>query len=295
VTTDRNAFTLLELLTVIAIIAILAVFLFPVVVLSKGEAKKTACLSNFAEVGRAVAMYTTDYNDTFMPVNYQPDAVPNSRNDRTWVQLVLPYVANFGVFFCPSDTSDKPRLDSTFDEDLVPGDTDAQYYTASQHTNVGYNFQYLAPIVRMDRAWVSMPKIASSVEQPSDTILFADSAWSVHDGVPSGGGSWLVVPPCRYESAADGTLIDTFTNRIGTGQVFTTIDGWTVNSDSTVQYGGAWPWHFNHVNVAMTDGRVKSMSLGELERGCDVQNGWSGLIQDPTVYAWDPKFDALTR
>ncbi|MEZ5162151.1 MAG: prepilin-type N-terminal cleavage/methylation domain-containing protein [Fimbriimonadaceae bacterium] len=61
----KRAFTLIELLVVIAIIAILAAILFPVFAQAKLAAKKTQALSNYKQAGTSIAIYTTDYDDTF--------------------------------------------------------------------------------------------------------------------------------------------------------------------------------------------------------------------------------------
>jgi prepilin-type N-terminal cleavage/methylation domain-containing protein len=59
----RRAFTLIELLVVIAIIAILAAILFPVFAQAKEAAKKTTTLSNAKQMGTALSIYSTDYDD----------------------------------------------------------------------------------------------------------------------------------------------------------------------------------------------------------------------------------------
>lgn len=98
----QNGFTLIELLVVIAIIAILAAILFPVFAQAKAAAKNTADLSNGKEIGLAVKLYLTDYDDT-LPIfmAYQP----NPRTDaHEGVETFLqPYVKNFQIFKSPWD------------------------------------------------------------------------------------------------------------------------------------------------------------------------------------------------
>ena len=135
----KLAFTLPELLVVVAIITVLAGMLFPVFSYAKSTAYKANCLSNFKQIQLATVLYVTDWDDRMMPVNHQPSAPANSQNDRTWVQLTLPYAESFRIFNCPSDYGVRPPAETTFDQDLVPGDTYSKYYSASQRVNAGYN------------------------------------------------------------------------------------------------------------------------------------------------------------
>jgi prepilin-type N-terminal cleavage/methylation domain-containing protein len=83
-------FTLVEMLVVVAIIAVLAAILIPVVFNAREAGWKAQCISQMAEVGRAVAMYKQDYG--VYPDNAAPmqklvnakllGAVPSCPKDR---------------------------------------------------------------------------------------------------------------------------------------------------------------------------------------------------------------------
>jgi prepilin-type N-terminal cleavage/methylation domain-containing protein len=278
----RRAFTLIELLVVLAIISILAALLYPVFASIKGAAKRSTCLSNFKQVGTATAMYLGDYEEYFMPVNHHPNFPQAARNDRTWVQILLPYVKSFEVFRCPADYSQRPQMESTFDEDLVPGDVYSQYYQASKRVNIGYNYLNLAPIYLVNGAWISEPKSSLSISDSSNTLIFADSVWTRdRSGNPIGGGNWLLVPPCRYRQF-NTRVIDTFG-----GQVFTPFFGWNTADDKAPNYyGNAWPWHDGRINYINLDTSVKSVTPGGLTLGCAVGNRWQGRVQSDS-YIWD--------
>lgn len=114
----KKAFTLIELLVVIAIIAILAAILFPVFAQAKEAAKKTACLSNDKQVGLAIYMYASDNDDTLCQTSWEQDPalVPMNPNNPTgkyqihWTYLMQPYIKNWGMFKCGSDSDPvKPK------------------------------------------------------------------------------------------------------------------------------------------------------------------------------------------
>jgi len=102
----RRAFTLIELLVVIAIIAILAAILFPVFAAAKGAAKQSMCLSNTKQVGIALHLYATDYDDrmpgllaAIPPINGGSFSWPYIPYDRQ----IAPYVKNDQIYACPND------------------------------------------------------------------------------------------------------------------------------------------------------------------------------------------------
>lgn len=281
-----SAFTLVELLVVIAIVSALAAILFPVFAQAKESAKRAVCISNLREISVATSSYVSDYDDRFMLINHQPTELPNSRNDRTWVQLVLPYSHSFSIFHCPSDNSQRVQTESSFDQDVVPGDTDARYYTASMHTDYGFNYQYLSPILKFNGKWYAQPKDMGSVENPSSTLMFLDSVWALTNGEPWGGGSWLVTPPCRYYD--DRNQTDSFTGAQNHAiAVYFKSFGWGQTKRDATEYGNVWPWHTAGVNTASVDGHVSLKRVSDLTAGCDPKSNWQGTIHDSSSYLWD--------
>lgn len=288
-TRPRLAFTLIELLVAIAILAVLAAILAPVFAQAKESARRAACISNFHQAHISVGVYLGDYDDVFMPVNHQPGEMQRGSPDRTWVQILLPYARSFSIFRCPSDRSDMRTGDGTFDQDLIPGDPYSAYYTASRKVNIGYNYLYLAPVVWQGNQWVAVPRSATSISDPSRTLLFADSVGSRSaSGQPNSGGSWLVVPPCRF-MISGGRIVDSFGFAPNTNvRLFGQHRGWDVgNSRSPFVYGGVWGWHFKRATIARVDGSVASVEPSALGQGCIVLDEWRGLIKSPRDYPWD--------
>lgn len=289
-TTPRRAFTLVELLVVLAILSIVAGILFPVFVSVKRAALQSQCLANFSKAGKATILYTTDYDDRLVPTNHRPGMPPDPVLDRTWPQLLLPYVRDFRTFTCPMD---RQTMDfgGPFDPDLLPGDYAARYYNASLHSDLGYNAYYLSPTLYVGNGWITNPRMTT--EAPPETLLFIESG----DGQS---GSYIVSPPCRYVAAARG-WVDTF---ISTGQpssqsgplpgygdiVYAPVKGWTLQGDeSSLPFGGVWRRHGERLNVVRLDGSARSVTLGDISQGCDVQPTWRGAITDTSVYAWYPR------
>lgn len=66
---ENHKFTLIELLITVSIIAILAGLLLPALASARKAAFQAGCSNNLNQIGKAEAMYSSDYNDYIVPVN----------------------------------------------------------------------------------------------------------------------------------------------------------------------------------------------------------------------------------
>ena len=99
----KRGFTLIELLVVIAIIAILASILFPVFSRAREKARQSSCQSNLKQLGLAAAMYSQDYDETYVSAYREVDGTDGfTGTDYSWRVALMPYIRNVQIFQCPS-------------------------------------------------------------------------------------------------------------------------------------------------------------------------------------------------
>jgi prepilin-type N-terminal cleavage/methylation domain-containing protein/prepilin-type processing-associated H-X9-DG protein len=153
-----GGFTLIELLVVIAIIAILSGLLFPVLIKVRNAARATTCKSNLSQIGKAVQMYTDDWDETLPLTAYQ-------ETDGDIVGILQPYTHQpygNGIWRCPSH-------DFLFDNGWT--------------SSYGYNWQYLLEegsdpdSAYPHTGWEGFYNAGlplSELHRPSETICFMD-------------------------------------------------------------------------------------------------------------------------
>lgn len=156
----KFGFTLIELLVVIAIIAILAAILFPVFAQAKAAAKQIAGVSNLKQLGMAYQLYASDYDDTTMPYQHVVDTGLDPAVVGWWASYSLttfledptrgfsyPYTKSAEVLVCPQ-ARHLPGGATTYGMNLA--------LTVDEFGEAGLSF--------------------SLFDQPSDTLVFVDSA-----------------------------------------------------------------------------------------------------------------------
>jgi prepilin-type N-terminal cleavage/methylation domain-containing protein/prepilin-type processing-associated H-X9-DG protein len=276
----NRGFTLIELLVVVAIIAILAGILFPVFAQAREKARQSACLSNFKQAAAAITMYTQDYDEQMVPLMYVCCAF-NMDVDRTWPQLVAPYIKNWAIHNCPSDPgADDSLALSAPAPFLTPKLTPAspqhhKEYKLGLTTDLGYNYLHLSPISALrprDAAGNVIQYIGvslASIQRPGNCLMLADSIWdrNPQTGQPTGGGNWWIEAPSWWYSGSSGWK---------GGWKYTDKTGW-------LQYGGTWPRHHEMVNVAFVDGHIKPLRTGQIIAGVDPR---TAVVYDRDAFIW---------
>lgn len=249
----KSAFTLIELLVVIAIIAILAAILFPVFAQAKEAAKKITCLSNQKNIGLAMMMYATDYDDN---LNLLQIIDPVTYGQTRWFDMIYPYIKNGdkfafnnkangqgGIFSCPS----------------YPQKQDAEY---GVHM---FLFPETVPWANGGQPSCGgspcSAKSTTSIDAPADKIVMLEK------GLNDGNTSWLQFMPDQW--AWTGTVLP---NMVSNGKYDLQWDCDFAPSSATPTFAN-WGqcsmmprYRHNRVaNVIFADGHAKGMNKGQID------------------------------
>ena len=227
-----QAFTLVELLSIIAIIAVLAAILFPAIGSVFKSIDIAKCTSNLRQLYHAHRMYAAEHNDLiihaqrFNDLRDNPDKYPGMSQDYNlhWWQIVIKYGyigrpdipnrwtdmknssgfpehnrsgAYYTVLGCPSVQKVRLSRQTEIDPDsgqMIPKGTEGKN---SGYLTYGSN-QLLSTCNNKDSFDMTFGRVAD----PSKTILLGDQKIE-HDA--NGAGIWIANTPIRFpEGAHDG-------------------------------------------------------------------------------------------
>jgi len=290
-TANRSGFTLIELLVVIAIIAILAAILFPVFAQAREKARQASCISNLKQISTAIIMYTQDYDEKFplffagqcarvtnpLNANDTPGGSAGPGRWNMWQNQIYPYLKNWDVYGCPSDTV------------AASTNTTEKFYDLSY----GYNYGYLSKLeTTADPSGCGTTQWFSGVSQavvqrPANIVMVIDTGGRA--AFPGGStlGS-MVNPPDAWPSDYYFYGPDT----VGWGKNCGNYYAGTGGAKWSNTGGFAWR-HQEGGNVAFTDGHTKFYKIGAL--GVGTNNADLSLdctatvVTSPTTYLWDPR------
>lgn len=196
----RKAFTLIELLVVIAIIAILAAILFPVFAQAKEAAKKSACISNLNQLGKATMMYLSDWDGSYYPHRFNcKDSGGNfavcgqysdgnggllppaqkfsggSEDRYYWMFMLQPYTKNYDVFIDPAKPDAFNPFRGASQTCTGAGCVGTEY---GGENSYGHNDAYLSPAGAFaDPNGQPATVTESQVPRPANIVMITDASY----------------------------------------------------------------------------------------------------------------------
>lgn len=196
----RRGFTSTELMAVALIVIVLAAICVPIIKGSKQAALRTGSLSNVRQLGAAVMLYAGDHDDTLPALWVQVGAINGGDTPYMPPDAQLrPYTAATQIWRAPADHGsrlDPAALPFWDGHDRSAGHPRSyaiagNLYTASANgpdANTGIGMQ--------TAAWTYAPRQTSQFEDPSRTVLWAESWVPAGDPGYVGGTFGSVLRDC---------------------------------------------------------------------------------------------------
>jgi prepilin-type N-terminal cleavage/methylation domain-containing protein len=271
----RRGFTLIELLVVIAIISILASILFPVFAQAREKARQAQCISNQKQIGTALMMYNSDYDQMYVPYRTatinpyaaDPRVGANAKTATFFNQLLNPYIKNDGFWKCGSKPGSWVNVDPT------GSDTEPAFRSYGGQNSYGAsNYMFRA----------NGGLTESAVKAPSDTVAFVDASY--YNVLPRG----PMGAPCRLRgenyagaNAAVDPLSSTYPKywkNIGNSYLFRFPQGEPTDGEAERLIRSR---HTDQICVVFLDGHTKALPYTRLVVDPDLRTGSGVSIWDP--------------
>lgn len=276
----KRAFTLIELLVVIAIIAILAAILFPVFAQAKEAAKKTSCLGNMKQIGTAFFMYAGDNDDTLCQTSWESELTPQPNNPGGkyqihWTYLMQPYVKNWDIFKCPSDsdpqTPKNPAPNGNSDIGKENGGLMFCDWMVQKYSYI--------PSYNLMSAHDWIPPTLTVLPEPANTIAVAERRNKLANGTVMGKhkgvGGFNPAQPCpgSTQIAPQYAAVTSATSFAYWTADFAKQHAIADKNDKNDIVRVSWDRHTNGGNYAYADGHAKYQKLEQTLNNDKYQYG----------------------